>query len=66
MLRGGLVEQLFPKHPKGATTTSSRAPENLERSANDTQYLLSIPGICKSILNGMIEPFSRCVKKITW
>lgn len=36
------------------------------RSTKATLYLLSIPGMRKSILKGMAEPLEKCSDKVTW
>jgi prevent-host-death family protein len=36
------------------------------RSVQETLYLLSIPGMRKSIVEGMKTPVSKCAKKIVW
>lgn len=32
----------------------------------ETLYLLSIPGMRESILEGMKTPVSKCARKVTW
>jgi prevent-host-death family protein len=36
------------------------------RSIQETLYLLSIPGMRRSIQQGMKEPLSNAAKKLTW
>jgi PHD/YefM family antitoxin component YafN of YafNO toxin-antitoxin module len=36
------------------------------RAIQETLYLLSVPGLRKSIREGMKTPVSRCAKKVTW
>lgn len=36
------------------------------RSIQETLYLLSIPGMRKSIVDGLKTPISKCSKKISW
>lgn len=36
------------------------------RAINETLYLLSIPGMRKSIRDGMKTPTKKCAKKLTW
>ena len=36
------------------------------KSIQETLYLISIPGMKESIVNGMKEPISKSIKKIDW
>ena len=36
------------------------------RSIQETLYLLSIPGMRDSIIDGLKTPVSKCLKKISW
>jgi antitoxin YefM len=36
------------------------------RSVQETLYLLSIPGMRESIVEGLKTPVSKCAKKIAW
>jgi prevent-host-death family protein len=36
------------------------------RSIQETLYLLSIPGMRESIVEGLKTPVSKCAKKIVW
>ncbi|MBM3312452.1 MAG: type II toxin-antitoxin system Phd/YefM family antitoxin [Candidatus Aminicenantes bacterium] len=36
------------------------------RSIQETLYLLSIPGMRDSIVDGLKTPVSKCVRKISW
>jgi PHD/YefM family antitoxin component YafN of YafNO toxin-antitoxin module len=36
------------------------------RSIQETLYLLSIPGMRESIVEGLKTPLSKCSKKIAW
>lgn len=36
------------------------------RAINETLYLLSIPGMRKSIRKGLKTPIKKCAKKLTW
>jgi antitoxin YefM len=36
------------------------------RSIQETLYLLSIPGMRKSIVEGLKTPVSKCAKQISW
>ena len=36
------------------------------RSVQETLYLLSIPGMRESIVEGLKTPTSKCAKKIAW
>jgi antitoxin YefM len=36
------------------------------RSIQETLYLLSIPGMRESIIEGLKTPVSKCAKKIVW
>ena len=36
------------------------------RAVQETLYLLSIPGMRESIVEGLKTPISKCVKKIAW
>lgn len=36
------------------------------RSIQETLYLLSIPGMRESIMDGLKTPVSKCAKKIVW
>jgi antitoxin YefM len=35
-------------------------------SVNETMYLLSVPGMRESIIEGMNEPLESCARKIEW
>jgi antitoxin YefM len=36
------------------------------RSIQETLYLLSVPGMRESIIEGLKTPVSKCAKKIVW
>jgi antitoxin YefM len=36
------------------------------RSIQETLYLLSVPGMRESIIDGLKTPMSKCAKKIAW
>lgn len=36
------------------------------RAINETLYLLSIPGMRKSIQQGLKTPLNKCIKEIKW
>ncbi|MDP2914314.1 MAG: type II toxin-antitoxin system Phd/YefM family antitoxin [Candidatus Aminicenantes bacterium] len=36
------------------------------RSVQETLYLLSIPGMRESIIEGLKTPVSKCAKKLAW
>jgi len=36
------------------------------RAVQETLYLLSIPGMRESIVEGLKTPISKCAKKIAW
>lgn len=36
------------------------------RSVQETLYLLSIPGMRESIVEGLKTPVSKCAKKLAW
>lgn len=36
------------------------------QAMNETLYLLSIPGMRKSIIKGLKTPVKSCAKKVTW
>jgi PHD/YefM family antitoxin component YafN of YafNO toxin-antitoxin module len=36
------------------------------QAINETLYLLSIPGMRKSLIQGMNTPVNKCVKKLPW
>jgi antitoxin YefM len=36
------------------------------RSVQETLYLISIPGMRESIVEGLKTPVSKCAKKIAW
>jgi prevent-host-death family protein len=36
------------------------------RAVQETLYLLSVPGMRKSIRDGMKAPVARCAKKLDW
>ncbi|MCY3024548.1 MAG: type II toxin-antitoxin system Phd/YefM family antitoxin [Planctomycetota bacterium] len=36
------------------------------RAIQETLYLLSIPGMRRSIRKGLATPVSKCAKKVTW
>jgi len=36
------------------------------RSAQETMYLLNIPGMCESIRDGLATPVEDCLEEIDW
>ena len=36
------------------------------KAINETLYLISIPGMRKSIVKGLRTPIKKCVKKLIW
>lgn len=54
-------------------TTPTKTRQNLHqlsdedrRSLRETLYLLSIPGMRESILEGLATPLEECVEEIKW
>jgi prevent-host-death family protein len=65
-----LIDEAASSH-KPITITSKRAnavlvSESDWNSIQETLYLLSIPGMRKSIREGLKTPLSKCKKDINW
>ena len=66
----GLLDETAQSHRPllitGRRTNAVLVAEEDWRAIQETLYLLSIPGMRKSILEGMKTPISRCAKKASW
>ena len=55
-----------PVHIKGKNGSAVIISEDDWSAINETLYLISIPGMRDSILNGMKEPLDQCSDNINW
>jgi len=66
----GLLDETAQSHRPllitGRRTNAVLVAEEDWRAIQETLYLLSVPGMRKSILEGMKTPVSRCAKKVSW
>jgi len=66
----GLLDEAAESHRpiliSGRRNNAVLVAEDDWRAIQETLYLLSIPGMRESILEGMKTPVSRCAKKVTW
>ena len=66
----GLLDQAAESHRPllitGRRKNAVLVAEEDWRAIQETLYLLSVPGMRKSILEGMKTPVSRCAKKVSW
>jgi prevent-host-death family protein len=65
-----LIDEAYQTH-KPITITGKRGnavlvSEDDWNSINETLYLLSVPGMRESILDGMATELDECSKKIEW
>jgi prevent-host-death family protein len=66
----GLLDETAQSHRPllitGKRNSAVLVAEEDWRAIQETLYLLSIPGMRKSIRDGMKTPVSRCAKKAAW
>ena len=66
----GLLDETAQSHRPllitGRRANAVLVAEEDWRAIQETLYLLSVPGLRKSIREGMKTPVSRCAKKVTW
>jgi prevent-host-death family protein len=66
----GLLDEAAQSHRPllitGRRANAVLVAEDDWRAIQETLYLLSVPGMRKSILEGMKTPVSRCAKKVSW
>lgn len=66
----GLLDEAADSHRPilitGRRSNAVLVAEDDWRAIQETLYLLSVPGMRKSILEGMKTPVSRCAKKVSW
>jgi prevent-host-death family protein len=66
----GLLDEAAESHRPiritGRRNSAVLVTEDDWRAIQETLYLLSIPRMRKSILEGMKTPVSRCAKKVSW
>ncbi|MCC8368886.1 MAG: type II toxin-antitoxin system Phd/YefM family antitoxin [Rickettsia endosymbiont of Oxypoda opaca] len=55
-----------PIYIKGKRNKAVMISEADYRNMEETLYLLSIPGLHKSIIEGRAEPIDKCSDKLTW
>lgn len=55
-----------PVHITGKRSNAVLLSEENWRSIQETLYLLSIPGMRKSILEGMETPIDECSEELDW
>lgn len=55
-----------PVKIKGRKTSAVLVSEDDWRAIEETLYLLSIPGMRKSLIDGMKTPVEKCEDKIKW
>ncbi len=51
---------------KGKKKSAILISEDDWRAIEETLYLLSIPGMRKSIINGLSTPVEKCTDKLNW
>ena len=65
-----LIDQAAESHQPilivGKRTSAVLVAESDWQAIQETMYLLSIPGMRKSIRDGMAEPLSKSAKKLDW
>ena len=65
-----LIDQTAESHEPiviaGKRTSAVLISEEDWQAIQETMHLLSIPGMRKSIRNGMAEPLTKSVKEIDW
>lgn len=65
-----LIEQINETHEpvliNGATQNAVLLSENDWKSIQETLYLLSIPGLRDSLIEGMKEPLNESTKELNW
>jgi PHD/YefM family antitoxin component YafN of YafNO toxin-antitoxin module len=50
----------------GKRSSAVLVSEDDWRAIQETLYLLSVPGMRKSLLKGMNTPVSKCVRELKW
>jgi prevent-host-death family protein len=55
-----------PLHISGKRNSAVLVSEEDWRSIQETLYLLSIPGMRKSIVEGLKTPVKKCSKELRW
>lgn len=65
-----LIDQVNESHEpimiSGKRGNAVLVAEDDWKAIQETLYLISIPGMKKSIIDGMREPLSESIKKIDW
>lgn len=65
-----LVDQVAASHEPvlitGKRTNAILISEDDWRAINETLYLLNIPGMRESILQGMQSPIDECSEEVEW
>jgi antitoxin YefM len=65
-----LIEDLSATHEpvmiRGKRSNAVLIPEDDWRAIQETLYLLSIPGMRKSVRNGLKTPVAKCLKTLRW
>lgn len=55
-----------PVHIAGKRSAGVLIGEEDWRAIQETLYLLSVPGMRESIVNGMKTPVSKCARSLKW
>jgi antitoxin YefM len=65
-----LLKQVSESHEpiqiKGRNSSAVLVDEDDWRSIQETLYLLSVPGMRESIVEGLNTPLERCSKELEW
>ena len=65
-----LIDQAASTHEpvliSGKRNSAVLVSEEDWRSIEETLFLLSVPGMRESILDGMNTPLSKCLKELKW
>ena len=66
----GLIDETTSSHQPivitGKRGNAVLVSEDDWNSINETLYLLSVPGMRETILEGMKQPISECSKELDW
>jgi len=61
-----ITDSHYPVKIKGKNGTAVLVSESDWNSIEETLYLLSIPGMRESIIEGINTPIEKCTKKLKW
>ena len=66
----GLIDETTNSHQPivitGKRGNAVLISEDDWNAINETLYLLSVPGLRESLIEGMKEPISKCSKELDW